>query len=1099
MEDVGDWLRSLGLGEFVGVFTDHGVDLDVLPHLVEQDLADMGLPVGHRRKVLVSISKLSPRDYPTAERRQITVMFCDLVGSTALSERLDPEDLSAVINAYRRESSLVVQRYGGHVAQFLGDGLMVYFGWPSAHEDDAERAVRTALDIINAIKTVEPLGQLRARVGIATGEVVIGKNGAGEELLSNLAVGETPILAARLQSLAEPDDVLIAESTHRLVAGIFQDTVLEQQKLKGISEPVTPWRIGGVVPSQGRFESRHRQRLTPYVGREKELALVLSRWQLAQQGAGQVVVVRGEPGIGKSRLLLEAKDQLASPEQRRLRFQCSPFHTSAPLYPFIEQLEHIAGFAQDDAPEVKLNKLAAVISGAGQPVASILPLLAPLLSLDIDTSMLSPGLILNPQDQQAQTATALCNLALGIQPVVIFFEDVHWIDPTSQKVLTELMESCVNKQALICITHRLEYQSPWKDWDHLLEIELTRLDRSDTTALVENAAQGVPLPAEISELIASKTDGVPLFVEEFTQTVVQSDIVIKSRSVYELNASLNKLDIPSTLHDSLMARLDRSAPMREVAQVGACIGRNFSHDLLAAISPLDPSLMEEGLAQLMHHGLVFTSGKTTHKNYVFKHALVQDVAYNSLLRSKRQQINAKIAEILIRDFPDIASSTPDAIARYFHEAGEFQQAATYWLKAAQRALLRFANVEAASHARNGLDALYAVPETCRPIEKHLSLRMTLVASYRMADYYDDALEELNRAEILARKHSCLAELARIHHLRGNIYFPLGKVDKCLAQHKASLRFAQQAGSIQDEARAYGGVGDGLYMSGSMLEAHKYFERCIKLCQREHLEAIEISYRPMRATTHMYCLRFDSALADCQEVCQMAAKTGRLRGEIIARNISSQILLEKQLYDLAETDAQLALELVAKTGTKRFVPLFNDVLARVKHHRGDSAGALKLLEESWAIAEDTSPTFAGPWILGAMAIVIDDAGQRQSALMRGEALLNKGCVAHNYFWFYRDAIEASLMDGHWEDAASWANKLRDYFSGKPMPWAEFIVERGMALAAWGRSRQCSVVASQLQDLLTYAETREMLAATTCLHAALEQPKGEHPTAQEHEEI
>jgi predicted ATPase/class 3 adenylate cyclase len=1083
MEDVQDWLKTLGLGEFAEVFAANGIDGEVLPHLSDQDLAGLGLPIGPRRKVLIALNQGQRRtSQRSAERRQITVMFCDLVGSTALSEQLDPEDLSALMKGYQRVSAQVVQRYEGHVAQYLGDGLMVYFGWPSAHEDDAERAIRSALEIIAAIKHVEPVGQLRVRVGIATGEVVVGETGEDDPTLPNLAVGETPILASRLQSLAGEDEVVVAESTHRLAGGTFTSIPLGRQKLKGIAEPMNTWRIAGLAPSLGRFESRHGQQLTPFVGRDAEIALVLSRWQLAQKGTGQVVVVSGEPGIGKSRLLLEAKARLAPTVQRRLRFQCSPFHTSVPFYPFIEQLERLAGFEQDDSPDEKLDKLEALIEEAAQSAEVVMPLLAPLFSFD--TAERYPCLNLSPQQQQTQTMVALCDLALGVEPVLIVFEDVHWIDPTSQKVLHHLMATCAHRSALIFVTHRLDYQPSWEAWEHLLRLELTRLEREMTSALVEHVVEGVPLPDAISRMIVAKTDGIPLFVEELTQTVIQSGIVIKSNDGYKLNASLSKLDIPSTLHDSLMARLDRSAPMREVAQIGACIGRSFPHALLVAISPMESSMLLDGLEQLLDHGLIFASGKPPEKSYIFKHALVQDIAYNSLLKSKRQKINARIAETLLKDFPEVAASAPERLARHFHEAARSEQAATYWLMAAERAISRFANIEAISHARNGIAALANLPEAASHTETNIALRMALVSSFRMADCYDEALEELNHVEILATKHSRLADLARIHHLRGNIYFPLGRMDKCLAQHKASLRFAQKAASIEDEARAFGGIGDGYYMSGSMLEAHDYFERCISLCQRHRLDAIEISYRPMRATTHMYCLRFDLALADCQDVCQLVGKTGRLRGGIISRNISSQILLEKQDYAYAETEANAALELVAKTGAKRFVPLFNDVLARVRYYQGDVEEAIKLLEQSWSIAEETSPTFAGPWILGAMALVTQDAAQRKAALTKGEILLNQGCVAHNYFWFYRDAIESSLMAGNWTEAEAWACKLKNYFCGKPMPWAEFIVERGFALAEWGRTGHCRVLMSQLQGLLAYAKNLGMTAEMVKLQAALD---------------
>jgi tetratricopeptide (TPR) repeat protein len=531
-----------------------------------------------------------------------------------------------------------------------------------------------------------------------------------------------------------------------------------------------------------------------------------------------------------------------------------------------------------------------------------------------------------------------------------------------------------------------------------------------------------------------------------------------------------------------MARLDRAAPMREVAQIAACVGRQFSRDVIAAVSPLDASALDNALRQLIDAGLVFHTG--TVGGYTFKHALVQDAAYNSLLKTKRQAIHSRITETLLSQFPDVAASAPETLAYHYTEAADFEKAAHFWRLAAERASARFANAEAIAHARKGLAALSRVLSGDDRVDKELTLRMALVASLRMADRYDEALEELMHAEALATEHQRLLALARIHYLRGNIYFPLGQVDRCLAEHTAALQFAQRSASTEDEARALGGIGDAHYMGGRMLKAHEHFDRCITLCRTHSLEAIEIAYLPMRATTHMYCLRFGLALDDCRSVCDFVARAGQLRGEIISRNISSQILLDQHEFALAEEHARRALELVGKIGARRFVPLFNDVLARVRLHAGDRAGAIQLLQESWAAARETSTTFTGPWVLGALALASIDPGGRREALCEGQALLNRGCVAHNYFWFYRDAIEVSLVEAEWEAADAYARALKDYFSTEPMPWADFTIARGQALAELGRRGRCDSVVMQLGRLRDEATRLGMRTELAQLEAALE---------------
>jgi len=1093
MNDLRTWLESLGLGDYAKAFEANRIDTHILPHLTEQDLVDLGLPIGPRRKILVAIRALSESASTPVparalshgvERRQITVMFCDLVGSTTLSTTLDAEDLRRVMQAYQQAAGAVIKRYAGHVAQYLGDGVMTYFGWPTAHEDDAERAVRVGLAIVEAVSSLAMPVPLNVRVGIASGSVVIGDTGDGDASVPKLAVGETPNLAARLQALANPGEIVIAASTRRLIGATFDLLDLGAQLLKGFSEPVHAWRATGIAATAGRFEAAHGARFTPFIGRETELSLLNERWRQAKDREGQVVLLCGEPGIGKSRLTQVLREQVSAEPHLQLRYQCSPYHTNSALHPVVEHIERAAGFDSADDVPTRIGKMEALLRTARDDISTAAPIVAALLS--IDTGDHYPPAHLTPQAQKAATLKALVDHVLGLssrQPVLMIFEDAHWIDPTTQEALDLLIAAITGVPVLMVISYRPEYQPPWARLTHVTTLPLVRLPRSQCVLMAEKVSGGRPLPGEVLDHIIVKTDGVPLFVEELTKTVLESGLLAETDGAYRLVGPLHALAIPSTLQDSLMARLDRAAPMREVAQIGSCIGRQFSRDLLAAVTLLDDSALEDALRQLIDAELVFRVGGAPDAGYTFKHALVQDAAYNTLTKARRQALHGQIVQTLLSGFSWIAESTPETFAHHYTEAANYEQAARYWRLAAERASARFANAEAIAHFRKGLATLARVPPGSERVDRELALRMGLVASLRMADRYDEALEELERAEALATEHERLLDLARIHHLRGNIYFPLGKVENCFAEHQAAWQFARQAGSTEEEARALGGLGDAHYMSGRMRRAHEYFDRCVKLCRAHQLESIEIAYLPMRATTHIYCLRFGEGLDDSREVIDLVARVGQARGEILSRNISSWIFLDQLDFAKAEEHARRGLEVVGKLGARRFVPLFNDVLARIRLHTGDRAGAVELLESNWTISQETGATFVGPIVLGAMALAATSAVARRHALREGQSLLERGCVSHNYFWFYRDAIEVSLSEANWEAADAYALALESYFRAEPVPWPEFIVARGRALAELGRRGAEMRVVEQVQRLRDEAARMGMRAELERLDAAL----------------
>ena len=866
MSTVRSWLEGLGLSDYAEVFEANRIDVEVLPHLTEQDLADLGLPIGPRRKVIVAISALremrvaeqsdsTPRigTTPGPERRHLTVMFCDLVESTALSEALDAEDLRNLMQAYQQAAGAVIARYQGHVAQYLGDGLMTYFGWPAAHEDDAERAVRAGLEIVDAVKAVPAPARLRVRIGIASGPVVVGETGGGDASVPKLAVGETPNLAARMQALAGADELVIAASTRRLIGAAFELDPLGEHPLKGIAQPVAVWRVTGIASTEGRFEALHSDRLTPVVGREAEIALIMQRWQQAKDGEGQVVLLGGEAGIGKSRVTQVLRESVADESHTWLRYQCSPFHTNSTLYPIIEQFQHAARFDRTDSIGAKLDKMEALLRLALDDIAAVAPLFAALLSLDAGTRY--PRLDLTPQAQKNETLKALASQVAALaakQPVLMIIEDVHWIDPTTQEVLDLILPAIAGQRVLAVLTYRPDYEPLWSRLAHITALELTRLGRKQAAVMAEKVAGGKSLPREVLDQIVMKTDGVPLFVEELTKTVLESGLIEEAASGYRLVGPLAEPAIPSTLQDSLMARLDRLASVREVAQVGACIGRQFSRQLLALVLPLGDTALEEALRQLVAAELVFRTGMRQDASYMFKHALVQDAAYSSLLKSRRLMLHRQIAEALLSHFPELIESAPETLAHHYTEGAVFDKAVGYWGLAAERASARFANTEAIRHSRKGLEILDHLADGEERCELELRLRLGLIAVLRIADSHDEALAELVRAESLAAQNSRMVELSRIHHLRGNIYFPLGKVDQCLAEHQAACKYAREAHSTEDEARALGGLADAYFMRGRMRSAHEHVERCVELCRAHGFVTIEAANLPLRAVTLIVC-------------------------------------------------------------------------------------------------------------------------------------------------------------------------------------------------------------------------------------------------------
>ena len=658
MQQMADWLEKLGMSEYAKPFAENGIDVSALRHLTDQDLKDIGVLLGHRRKMLAAIAELggavpaSPqptftesKTRDTAERRQVTVMFSDLVGSTALSARMDPEDLREVISAYQKCVADTVRRFGGFVAKYMGDGVLVYFGYPQAHEDDAERAVQAGLQLIAAVANLKTRASLQTRVGIATGLVVVGDligAGAAQE---QAIVGETPNLAARLQGVAEPNTVVIAEATRKLLGNLFELEDLGAKDLKGIAGQVRSWAALRASSAEGRFEALHTTGLTALIGREEELELLLRRWSKARTGEGQVVLLSGEAGIGKSRLTAALLQRLAAEPHTRLRYFCSPQHTDSAFYPIISQMERAVGLAHDDTPQAKLDKLDAVLaqtSTSKQDAA----LFAEMLSLPNDRRY--PTIELTPEQRRQRTLEALTAQLTGLarqNPVLMIFEDVHWTDPTSLEVFGRIVERIRTLRVLLIVTFRPEFEPPWIGRPYVTALTINRLGERDIDAMIDRVVGNKHLPESIRQDIIERTDGIPLFVEEMTKAVLEAE---GEGAVQRVTAAIPSRAhaVPASLHASLMARLDRLGPAKEVAQIGAAIGREFSHALLAAVMRKPEAELASALDRLIAAGLLFQQGVRPHASYLFKHALVQDAAYGTLLRETRHALHARIAETL---------------------------------------------------------------------------------------------------------------------------------------------------------------------------------------------------------------------------------------------------------------------------------------------------------------------------------------------------------------------------------------------------------------------------------------------------------------------
>ena len=944
---------------------------------------------------------------PAGERRQLTVMFCDVVGSTALSERLDPEDLQTVIRTYQEVSAQVVERYEGYIAQYLGDGLLVYFGYPTAHEDDAARAVRAGLGIISALdRTRSHFPQpVQVRIGIHTGPVVVGQMGGGSRQ-EELALGETPNIAARVQGQAAPDSVVISTATYSLVQGLFACQDLGPHALKGISAAQSLYQVQSESGAQSRFDVAVRTGLTPLVGRGQELGLLGACWEQAVTGQGQVVLLSGEAGVGKSRLAQAFKDQVIEQtipaEPTRLEFRCSPYHHNTALYPMLEYLQQRLQFDSADTPPAKLVKLEQWLSRFRFPQAATFPLLAALLSLPPPAGR--TPLSFSPQKQKQLTLDALVAWLLEEAERGVAYcswEDLHWADPSTLELLGVLADQVPTARLLVLLTCRPEFHPPWPVRSSMTSLTLSRLDRSRVEAMITQVAGGKTLPTEIVEQVVTKTDGVPLFVEELVKMVVESDFVTAVNSHYKLTGPLPALAIPSTLHDSLMARLDRLATAKEVAQLGATLGREFSAELLRAVSPWDVTILDQGLAQLVEAELLFRRGLPPHGQYTFKHALVRDTAYQSLLKRTRQQYHERIARVLEDQFGAVVEAQPELVAQHYTEAGLSGPAIAYWYKAGQQASQRSANIEAMSHLNQGLELLMSLPDTPEQRQQELRFQLALGAVQIAARGY--ASPEARRTFARARELSeqlgdssqhfpALVGIATTYLVAGEI--------KTAHQHAAqllSLAHHQRAAALVVPAHSTFGIVS--FWRGEQAVAREHLERAIALYapHRDNPSASGVAQdhgviSRSFAALALWVLGYpDQALKRTQEALNLARELAHPYSLAFALGFAARLHQLRREGQLTREQAEATITLCTDQGIPFFLALGTVLRGWALAEQGQTEEGITQIRQGLAGWQATGAEVSTPLYLALLAETYGRGGQPNeglAAVERGLAIADK---------------------------------------------------------------------------------------------------------------
>jgi class 3 adenylate cyclase/tetratricopeptide (TPR) repeat protein len=1023
-------LDQHGLARYTQAFIENHIEYDLLPDLTENDLKNLGVSLGHRKTLLRAIETLAaarqastataathpvtealpPSEHREAERRQITVLFCDLVGSTQLSEKLDPEDLQVLIDAFRDVCTTALRRYQGHVARYFGDGVMAFFGVP-AHEDDAVRAVHAALEILPAVTKIPGQVTLASRAGISTGPVVVGEiAGGGATTSMNWmdAIGETPNIAARLQTLAAPNTLVISESTKRLVSAAFDLQDLGPQQLKGVTKPLHVYRVFAATHTASRFEAAHGGALTPLAGRSTELSLLLDKWKKAKEGDGQVVLLSGIPGVGKSRLIHELKSNIQHEPCFVLLHQCSPYHNQSTFFPVIEQIEQAAKLTAGDSDSDKLAKLRAYLATSGDDSVETALLIANLLSIPIqDHHELSE---LTPQQIKNRTVSKLVDMVLALsaqRPTLCIFEDVHWIDPSTFELLELIVNQIDQARVLLIVSHRPEFRPAWFTGANVATHSLTRLSRSEVMGMIMDLLMGRSIPQETLDQVIEKSDGVPLFIEELTSSILRPPTGNRpAEGDRERTAPPLVPSVPETLHDALMERLDRVAQGRRLAQIAAVIGREFSCDLLSLATRINGSDLGESLWRLEEAGIIYRIGISPFIRFAFKHALLRDAIYNSLLRSTRRQIHGEIAAILADHFSEFVENRPEILAYHYSEGGNNELAVLWWYKSGQHALTYSANVEAISHYRKALEALRALPDTPardkQEIEIQLALGIPLIA---VRGYpAEETREAFARARTLCLKLDGRPEYFQALFGEWGGSWMGGRNDEALSIANEFLSRSRASGDPVPLMMAHRVMGSTLLTIGEFQSSRKHFEESIALSKPKGKRLYSLyMVEPQAASLLLLSWdlwflgypdqslsRVSEALALARELAQpytiafahyMTSVVHLLRGEPTRALASAEASLEMSweqrfsLYILlsqisrgralaglgqnaeAQTQIKLGLDEARRKGVGYMLPMMNSWLAETHAQSGDHETALSIVEQLLA---DTSDVTGRAW-------------------------------------------------------------------------------------------------------------------------------------------
>jgi class 3 adenylate cyclase len=930
----------------------------------------------------------------SSERRQLTIMACNIVDSMALSARLDPEDMRDLITSFHKVIDDVVSRFDGFVAQYLGDGVLVYFGYPAADEHDTEQAVRAGLAILDAVRRLKAGSgvTLQVRVGIATGLVVVGEQLGTGDTAKRVAIGGTPNLAARLQAVAPPGEVVIAASTRRLVGRMFDCRALAAIEVKGLSQPVEVWQVRGETAGVSRFEARRAGAYSALVGRREETELLLRRWDQAKLGEGRVVLLSGEPGIGKSRIAESLLVRLEAEPHARLRYFCSPHHAQSPLHPFIAQLEQVAGLEPSSDSRAKLDRLEILL----KPTATNLPrdvtLMAELLGVPLDERY--PALMISPQQKREMTLTALLDQLASVavqSPVLIVLEDAHWIDPTSQDLLDRMVARAASLPVLLVVTVRPELQPTWVGDPHVTMLPLSRLGRRDSAAIIAGVARDKALPDAVIEQVLARTDGVPLFIEELTNTLLESGVLRETADGYALDGPLPEFAIPTTLQASLVARLDRLASVKDVAQIGAAIGREFSHELIATVSALDSMYLDAALERLTGAGLISRRGTPPDATYSFKHALVQDAAYATMLWSRRPPLHASIATGLVERFPALAETLPEVVAHHFTEAGLASEAIGYWIKAGRLATARSANREAAKSFEQALHLLEALPENRFTLEQGCDLRLELRPVLSQLGEGRRLREHLREAEALAERLNDDQRRGQVCSLLTNVHTALGELDEALACGTRALAIARELGDLEMRIRS----------TNYLAQAASY--------RGDHQRVVEL------ATDSLAALPVDWAQKHFVGPATLASVYGR--GFLVVSLAELGRFAEAAKYEAEAIQLAEPLQHAVTVGVAYFA-------ASLRHlHQGEWAQARSMTERWIGACRTGNVMIMLPPALSSSAWVLAQLGERSDALDRlreGEQLIEREDM-NQRGWTYHALGRACLLLDRLDEAQRLANR------------------------------------------------------------------------------